>query len=100
MYSGFASSTRQFSVARTLTISTITQPQQAVVVTGDSDDTNTEIVSGLTRGQFVVTKTITSGTAQTTTAPSLLSSLGGGRGGAAGGGAARITGGGAGRPGN
>ncbi|MEI6396608.1 MAG: HlyD family efflux transporter periplasmic adaptor subunit [Candidatus Taylorbacteria bacterium] len=67
---------------RTVTISTNTQPLQVTVVTGDSDDTNIEIVSGLTRGQFVVTKTITSGSAvSNTAAPSILSSLTGNRGG-------------------
>lgn len=100
--STLASSTRKFGgqtggSGRTLTITTSSQPQQVTVVTGDSDDTNTEIVSGLTRGQFVVTRTISSGgTTATTAAPSLLSSLTGNRGGAGGGGAARITGGGGG----
>ncbi len=101
----FASSTRQYTGqgsnggGRSLTITTSSQPVQTTVVTGDSDDTNTEIVSGLTRGQFVVTKTLSGTSVQTsTTAPSLLSSLSGGRGGAtAGGGAARaLTGGGGG----
>jgi hypothetical protein len=60
------------------------------VVTGLSDDTNTEIVSGLNRGQLVVTRTIAASAAQTTTAPSLLSGLGARTGaGGGGGGAAR-----------
>ena len=67
---------------RTVTISTATTPTQVTVTIGDTDDTNTEIVDGLTRGQFVVTKTVASGSAQTTTAPSILSSLGAQRGGA------------------
>ena len=97
----FASSTRQFGsstnsgtgatgAARTLTISSATPPTQVTVVTGLSDDTNTEIVSGLNRGQLVVTRTIAASAAQTTTAPSLLSGLGARTGaGGGGGGAAR-----------
>ena len=104
--STFASSTRQFGgynaqggQGRSITLSTKSLPQQTTVVTGDSDDTNTEIVSGLTRGQLVVTKTIASGgTTSTTAAPSILSSLTSGARGGAGGGATRITGGSA-RPG-
>ena len=99
------SSTRQYTGqnsgnggGRAITITTSLQPVQTTVVTGDSDDTNTEIVSGLTRGQFVVTKTLAgSATQMSTTAPSLLSSLSGGRAGATGGGATRaLTGGGGG----
>jgi len=108
--SSTASSTHQYSggqggqysqggTGRSITISSSVQPQQITVVTGDSDDTNTEIVSGLTRGQFVVTKTITSGgTTSTTATPSLLSSLTGNRGGATGGGTRASGGGGASRP--
>ena len=51
------------------------------MVTGLSDDTNTEIVSGLNRGQMVITKTVNAAANQTTTAPSILNSLGGARGG-------------------
>jgi len=68
---------------RTLTISSATQPKQVMVVTGLSDDTNTEIVSGLNRGQMVVTRTIAPSGAQTTTAPSILNSLGARSGGGA-----------------
>jgi HlyD family secretion protein len=82
-----------------LTISTVTLPTRVNVTIGDSDDTNTVILSGLNRGQFVVTRTITAGSAQTA-APSILSTLGGGRGPGGGGGAVRVGGGAAARPGN
>lgn len=96
----FASSTRQFGSStgqgsvsaqtRSITISSATAPQQTKVTTGLSDDTNTEIVSGLNRGQLVVTRTIAASATQTTaTAPSLLSGLGARAGGGGGGGAAR-----------
>ncbi len=68
-------------------------PTQIPVTTGLSNDTMTEITSGLTDGQQVVVRTTTSATAQTTTAPSILSSAtSGARGGATGGGAARALG--------
>ncbi len=70
-----------------LNVSTAVVPQQVTIVTGDSDDTNTEIISGLTQGQLVVTRTIAASQAQATAAPSILNSLGGNRG--IGGGAAR-----------
>ncbi len=65
--------------ARMVTISSATAPTQILVTVGDSDDTNTEITSGLERGQFVVTRTIAAGSATTAT-PNILSSLGGNRG--------------------
>lgn len=51
-------------------------PHKQTVEVGISDDTSTEVVSGLTEGAQIVTKTITS-TAAAKTAPSLLG--GGGR---------------------
>jgi HlyD family secretion protein len=68
-----------------------TPPINQVVTAGVSDDTNTEILSGLKEGDEVVTKTI-AGTATTTasTTPSLFSSVSG-RGGAAAGGATRAV---------
>ena len=53
-------------------------PKQQEVVTGLSDDTSTEIVFGLNEGDQIISKTI-AGTATTkaTTAPSILSSIGG-----------------------
>ena len=78
-----------------LGITSTTQPKQQPVITGVSDDTNTEITSGLNVGDQVVTKTttgITKTTAATTTAPSLFGSGGGGLGGGLGGGAARALG--------
>ena len=79
---------------RTITISSTLAPRQVVVTVGDSDDTNTEILSGLSAGDLVITKTTTSSSAtQTSTAPSILSGLSGGRVGGA-----RTGVGGAGRP--
>ena len=55
-----------------------TLPTQQVVQVGISDDTNTEIVSGLKEGEKIVTRTINPTTAtKTATAPSLIG--GGGR---------------------
>ncbi|MEI7777037.1 MAG: efflux RND transporter periplasmic adaptor subunit [bacterium] len=54
-------------------------PVATVVQTGLSNDTETEIVSGLNEGDRVVTQTISSGTTKTTTAQSGLSLLGGSR---------------------
>jgi len=59
-----------------LTISTNETPARIIVTTGVSDDTNTEILSGLNRGQFIITKTSANSTAQTTNAPSLFSQFG------------------------
>jgi hypothetical protein len=73
---GLSSSNRAF------TISSPTAPRQIPVTVGASDDTNTEILSGLNRGDMVVTKTAASGNAQTASAPSILNSLGGQRTGA------------------
>lgn len=56
----------------------VTLPEQVTVTVGLSDGTNIEILSGLTEGQQVVTKTITGTTAKTTTTPSATSLLGGG----------------------
>ena len=64
---------------RTMTIASATAPTKVFVTIGDADDTNTEITNGLERGQLVVTRTITAGTATTAT-PNILSSLGGNRG--------------------
>ncbi len=89
----FASSTLDSSTRRTgavtfgsqaLTVSTATTPVRTTVVIGDSDGTYTEILSGIDRGQLVVTKTSAAGAASTA-APSILQSIGGGsRAGAAG----------------
>ena len=99
----FGSSTRTRATTgasnTSLTVSSATAPHQVTITIGDSDDTNTQVISGLTRGQFVVTKTTTTGSATTATAPSILSSFGGSRGGT-GGTAARTTGTATARPGN
>ena len=61
------------------TMSTIA-PSQQVVTVGLSDDTSTEIVSGLKEGDKIVTKTIAPSTIiQTTGAPSLFGNTGGSR---------------------
>ncbi len=106
--SGTASSTRSFTgsfagragagrTAFSVTMPSATPPVNTVVATGQSDSTNIQVISGLTSGQWVVTRTIAAGSATATAAPSLLSSLtGGARGGGTGGGAATVrTGGGA-----
>nr|MBP9748748.1 HlyD family efflux transporter periplasmic adaptor subunit [Patescibacteria group bacterium] len=68
-----------------------TPPRQQVVEVGLSDDTTTEILSGLTEGQQVVTRTILSTTAKAaaTQAPSLFGAVGGNRATGAAGGATR-----------
>lgn len=71
-------------------------PKQVPIEIGISNDTATEIISGLKEGDQVVTKTITAATAAktaSTQAPNILGSIGGNRGGAAtGGNAARALG--------
>ena len=47
-------------------------PSQVIVETGISDDTNTEIVSGLKEGDQIVSRTITSTTTSTASTSSLL----------------------------
>lgn len=84
---GFAGASAQF------TVSSAIAPRQQIVTVGDSDDTNTEIVSGLTPGQAVVVRTVTTSATSAAT-PSILNALGGR--GAAGAGGARPAGGGAG----
>jgi HlyD family secretion protein len=64
-------------------ITSPTAPEQVTVEIGISDDTNTEIISGLAEGDQVVSRTITTKTKATTQAPSLI-----------GGGNVRTTGGG------
>ena len=58
-------------------------PKQITVTTGISDDTSTEIVTGLTEGQSIVTKTIAPSTTTSTSAPSLIGGQTGRAGGAA-----------------
>lgn len=52
-------------------------PTQQSVEVGLTDDTNAEIISGLTEGQSIVTKTTTASTKTTTAAPSILGAVGG-----------------------
>lgn len=63
---------------RPITITSKDTPRTVIVTTGKSDDTNTEIISGLTEGAWVVSRTITA-TAQSSSAPSILNTLGGNR---------------------
>ena len=57
-----------------------TPPKQVPVEVGLADDTNTEITSGLTEGEQIVTRTVAPSTGTTaSSAPSLLSSTTGGR---------------------
>lgn len=68
-----ASTTNRFT--RNITVSTSVSPIQKIVSIGESDDTNTEIVSGISAGDMIITKTTTTSTTQTA-APSILSSFG------------------------
>ncbi|MFA5095495.1 MAG: HlyD family efflux transporter periplasmic adaptor subunit [Candidatus Paceibacterota bacterium] len=54
------------------------EPNQVTVEIGISDDTNTEIISGLKEGDQIVSSTITSSTTNTTSKTSTNSLLGGG----------------------
>lgn len=66
-------------------------PQPVGVVAGISDDTNTEIISGLSLGQQVVARTVSGTTATAvSSAPSLFGAVGGNRG-SVGGGAVRAA---------
>jgi len=71
-------------------IAPATPPRAQTVAIGITNDTSTEIISGLQEGEYVVTRTITpsSGSGATTNAPSLFPTGGGTRG-ATGGGAFR-----------
>ncbi|MDB5254978.1 MAG: Efflux transporter, family, subunit [Candidatus Nomurabacteria bacterium] len=69
------------TLAETQGVYLATAPVRTEVQVGITDGTTTEIVSGLTEGQSIVTKTVTATTtAKTTASPSLLG--GGGTGGA------------------
>jgi len=63
-------------------------PRQLSVEVGLTNDTSTEILSGLTEGEIIVVRTITASTKTSTAtqAPSLIGGGGGGRGGFGGGG--------------
>jgi len=54
-------------------------PIRQLVEIGLTDDTNTEILSGLKEGDMIVVKTITNAAGKTTQAPSLLQSVGASR---------------------
>ncbi len=59
-------------------IALITAPTQTPVTIGISDDIDTQIVSGISVGDKIITKTVTSTTKTASTAPSATSLLGGG----------------------
>jgi HlyD family secretion protein len=92
----FGSTTRMFSGGTgrgiSFTVPSTTTPRTVPVTIGLSDDQNTEIVSGLERGQFVITRTSTGSGTAAASAPSILGAFGGQRAGGAQG-AARTTGG-------
>ena len=69
------------------TITSKTPPRQQRVEVGVSNDTSTEIISGLNEGEVIVTRTVTSAAQKTSSAPSFF-----GTGGGRGGGAVRIPG--------
>ena len=52
-------------------------PRQQTVTVGISDDTSTQIISGLKEGDIIVTKTITGTAAATASTKSILGSMGG-----------------------
>ena len=60
----------------TIGLPSATAPKQVTVEIGLADDTNTEIISGLTEGQQIVTRTVAPATGTAT--PSLLSGATGG----------------------
>lgn len=68
-----------------------TPPRQQPVEVGLSNDTSTEITSGLKEGDKIVTRTITATTASTQSAPSLFGAAGGRTGGVNAGAAVRAT---------
>jgi len=71
----------------------VSLPTSQTVEIGFSDDTSTEIISGLSKGDKIVTKTIAPTAVTTTSAPSILNAAGAGsRTGATGGGAVRALG--------
>ena len=61
-----------------LGVASLLLPNQITVETGLADDTSTEITSGVKEGDVIITKTIAGTTTKTTTAPSILGSMGGG----------------------
>jgi len=72
-------------------IATAVLPQQVIVEVGLSDDTSTQIISGLTDGEQVVVRTIAPTGVKTSTTPSLLNAVGGNRAGGSTGGATTRT---------
>ena len=73
------------TIASSSSVTSLTAPRQQVVQIGISDDTNTQIISGLNEGDEIVTQTITTAITKATTPTSASSLLGGSAGRAAGG---------------
>ena len=75
-------------------VASVVPPQRQAIVVGLSNDTDSEVLSGVNEGDQIVVKTITgtSQTAATQQAPSLFSTGGGNRSGAAAGAIRRATG--------
>jgi HlyD family secretion protein len=78
--------TNNTGAANLSTITTFTQPTQVVIEAGLSNDSETEIISGLNEGDLVVTRTVNSGKTSTKTtqqdgggSPSAFGMLTGGR---------------------
>ncbi|HEX7724645.1 MAG TPA: hypothetical protein VF438_02830, partial [Candidatus Paceibacterota bacterium] len=89
----FGSTTRTFATTTmaagtmmnrvaSMTISSATAPRNVPVIIGLSDDTNTEILSGLERGQLVVTRVVNGTGSATSATPSIIGAFGGQRAGA------------------
>lgn len=88
-----ASATSTVSAGAGAGLPSAVPPRQQAVVIGLSNDSETEIVSGLTEGEQIVTRTIAATTATTAQAPSLLNAAGVRTGGTAGGATRAVTGG-------
>lgn len=91
MLDGFSSANNLTSAMKSAGVTSLTPPRQQTVEVGISNDTSTEITSGLKEGDVVITRTITPAAQKTATqqAPSLFGSAGARSGGGAAGGALR-----------
>ena len=85
-----AASSQQSSSSSNLGVTSNVAPQKVYVQTGDANDTDTEITSGLSEGDQIIVRTVTmatvapvSSTASKGGSASILTGGGGGRGGAA-----------------
>ncbi|HRY63000.1 MAG TPA: efflux RND transporter periplasmic adaptor subunit [Patescibacteria group bacterium] len=64
------------TAAESTGVTLVTAPTKQTVTVGSSDDTNTEIVSGVVAGDLVITRTINASTTQKTTANSTTNASG------------------------